>query len=304
MPMLDVQARSGVKAFNGLQQVTITDASAADMSCPNYLQKYEQWLGKRPPKHGGGECVPEVVPVVALNATPTAVLDGFTMTAVSSGEGYHWGDASGAGSLAIRVFEGGVSGVTILTGQLSGAADVRDYKDRPVGGWVARSAGGWTLVGQVTNVTEMGGANLSAWGDRKQPSESKVLTIGQSHETGARLAVEADGTIRYGDGDGPAGFHTALRRQVSNTTAWDPPSVPAGGFATTNVTLAGAVPGDLCIASLSSAGGSLALEVSARVVADGEALVVLRHLGAADGGAGQPLDAAPGLLRVVALQYV
>ena len=27
--MLDVQARSGVKAFNGLQQVTITDASFA-----------------------------------------------------------------------------------------------------------------------------------------------------------------------------------------------------------------------------------------------------------------------------------
>ena len=80
--------------------------------------------------------------------------------------------------------------------------------------------------------------------------------------------------------------------------------MPAGGFATTNRTLAGAAPGDLCIASLSSAGGSLALEVSARVVADGEALVVLRHLGAAGGGAGQPLDAAPGLLRVAALQYV
>ena len=124
---MDVQALPDIKEFNGLQQVTITDASSADMSCPNYLQQYEQWLGKHKPKHGGGECVPELVPVVALNATKTAVLDGFTMTAVSSGEGYRWGDKMGAGSLAIRVFAGEVSGVTILTGQMSGATDVRDY---------------------------------------------------------------------------------------------------------------------------------------------------------------------------------
>ena len=172
-------------------------------------------------------------------------------------------------------------------------------KDQPVGGWVSRSAGGWTLVGQLTNDTEMGGANLSAWGNRKPHSRSKVLTIGQAHETGARLAVEADGTIRYGDGNGLADFHTALRRQVSNTSAWDPPPVPAGGFVTTNITLEGATPGDLCLASLSSAADSLVLDVSARVVVSGEALVVLRHLGDTE-----PLNAAQGMLRVAALQYV
>ena len=75
-----------------------------------------------------------------------------------------------------------------MTGQMSGATDVRDYQDRVVGGWVSRSAGGWTLVGHRTlkQGADMGGANLSAWGITvgKRHAASKVLTIGQTHETG------------------------------------------------------------------------------------------------------------------------
>ena len=151
----------------------------------------------------------------------------------------------------------------------------------------------------------MSGANLSAWGHEQLHSGSKVLVIGQEHEMGGRLAVGADGTIRYGDGDGAASFHTALRRQVCNTSDWDPPPISPGGIATTNLTLQGAMRGDLCLASLSSAIDSEILDVSARVVVDGKALVILRNLGRTGVQlTAEPIDVALGLLRVAALQYV
>ena len=90
---------------------------------------------------------------VSVNCTTAAAgnnqcgIDGLLLTAVAVNEG---GTGNGP---AVRVFtEGdasrarGVRGVTVLSSQLTGGNDVVDERDRPIGSWASRSAGGWTLV--------------------------------------------------------------------------------------------------------------------------------------------------------------
>ena len=90
---------------------------------------------------------------VSVNCTTAAAgnnqcgIDGLLLTATAVNEG---GTGNGP---AVRVFtEGdasrarGVRGVTVLSSQLTGGNDVVDERDRPIGSWASRSAGGWTLV--------------------------------------------------------------------------------------------------------------------------------------------------------------
>ena len=290
-PILDVQSTPEAKEFMGLQQVTITDASGADQAGANYLQPYEEWLGPHP-RCGGGECIPKIVPVVAVNCShPHCRLDGFTLTSVSSGEG------AGGVAPAIRVFSGGLSGITIFSGQLSGSVDVVDAHNLPAGPYVSRSAGGFAIVGTATNDSDTGHANLSAW----RMGYSRALTVGQRGDSGASFVLESDGAMRYGDGDAAQPFHTSLKRQVSNTSAYDPPPLAPGAAATTTVALRGAAVGDLLLASHTGMGASTALEISARCVKAGEALVIMRHVA---GGGSAVIDPEKGQLRVAALQYL
>ena len=50
----------------------------------------------------------------------------------------------------VRVFSGRVDSVTILSPQQSGATDVVDADNIPVGSWVSRSGGGFTIVGTTS----------------------------------------------------------------------------------------------------------------------------------------------------------
>ena len=47
-----------------------------------------------------------------------------------------------------------------------------------------------------------------------------ALMVGQSGEKHARLAIESDGSILFGD-DGEGAFDTTLRRHISRTVDWD-----------------------------------------------------------------------------------
>ena len=67
-----------------------------------------------------------------------------------------------------------------------------------------------------------------AYSDRfiSHVSYAPPLLIGQSGEAYARLAIEADGSMLFGDGTGP--FDTTLRRHIARKVQWDPPPIQPG----------------------------------------------------------------------------
>ena len=136
---------------------------------------------------------------------------------------------SGAGRHvpAVRVWNGKADSITILSSQLTGASDVLDCNNVPVGEWVSRSGGGFTVVG-TANDTAAGNAVLTASGGKTghgdyvgRPGSTRghALLVGESGETGARLAIETSGALRWGTGSSPT-FDTTLKRIISNATTY------------------------------------------------------------------------------------
>ena len=184
------------------------------------------------------------------------------------------------------------TGITIETGGMTGAPDVLDAENIPFGSWLSRSAGGWLGVGAATGSNA---SNMSAHGDG---ADSHALLFGLAGERNARVALDFDGSMWYGAGDGP--FETTVRPPTSASVLWDPPALEAGGVATLEVEVAGAVHGALCVVSheamgdayVASAGGLPVL--SGFVVSAGKVLAVLKNEGVVG------MDVGPGKLSVVA----
>ena len=272
---------------------------------PHYMRSYPaldpasvQCEGKT------GQCS-GLVGICALNCSgiPDCKLDGLTIIASSGyeGMGYH--------VPAVRVWSGDVTAVTVFGSQITGAADVVDETNTPVGSWVSRSGGGFTIVG-TANDSAVGNAKLSAAGGdthsngnasdisnfvgKPGSAVGHALLLGESGESHARLAVETSGALRWGDGE--SDFHSTLRSMRSNATEVDLPPIKAGGVASVSVGLEGASTTDVVTASLSSLGDAMVF-VSARVAADGRALVLFRNEGE------EAVDAAKGVLRVAAAAF-
>lgn len=243
---------------------------------------------------------PGLVGVVSLNCThvPGCTLSGLTMIATSGYEG------AGAHVPAVRVWQGKVDSVTILSSQLTGATDVVDGDNVPVGAWVSRSGGGFTIVG-TANDTKDGTAVLTAAGgsthrgdvagSTTNPSRGHALLVGESGERGARLAIETTGALRWGTGRS-ASFDTTLKRYTSNVTAFEPPLMAAGAVHATSVLVSGAAVEDVATASMSTLGDSLVM-LSARVAAAGRAVVLFHNVGP------EPVKMPAGLLRVVLAKF-
>ena len=106
--------------------------------------------------------------------------------------------------------------------------------------------------------------------------------------------METSGALRWGDG--ASDFHSTLRSMRSNATEVDLPPIKAGGVASVSVGLEGSSTTDVVTASLSSLGDAMVF-VSARVAADGRALVLFRNEGE------EAVDAAKGTLRVAAAAF-
>jgi hypothetical protein len=214
------------------------------------------------------------VPVIA--GVVGCTLDGLTIISASGygGMGYH--------VPAVRVWDGYVQGVTSFSSQLTGATDVLDGENRPVGSWVARSGGGFTIVGNADDAA-VGNTQLTAHGGdthsngnatdvanfigKNSSTVGHALLVGQTGERHARLAVETSGALRWGDGHAIS-FHTTLRRVRSNSTALDLPAIEPGGVTRAEIRLEGALSTDMVAASLSSLGEEL-IFVTARVSAPG-----------------------------------
>ena len=123
---------------------------------------------------------------------------------------------------------------------------------------------------------------------------SHALLFGVSGQTQGRLAIEADGSMCYGDGNGS--FDTTLHRPRSAVVKWDPPAVKPGTAAGHVVVLVGAKSGDIATVSHTAVDATHLVLLSATAQADSVA-VVLFNAGAAS------VDLPPGELRVAIADF-
>ena len=286
-PLFDVQVAPGLSRFAGVQAVTILDYLGSDATAPHYLRQYPALTAASVGcKDLTGLCV-GLTPIVALNCSTCSGrlckdgcrLSGLTVIATST-----YPSVRARAAPAVRVFSGRVDAVTILSPQQSGATDVVDADNIPVGSWVSRSGGGFTIVGTTnTNATVGGNAALTATGGRTQHGEyvsahgataGHAVLVGESGEIGARLALETSGAIRWGSGQSFS-FDTTLERMITNTTDFEA-QIPSGKTHTTSVAVSGAATADIASATLSTLGDQL-VTVTARVAAAGRVLVVFKN---------------------------
>ena len=203
-------------------------------------------------------------------------------------------------------WDGTVDSVTVFDSQLTGAADVLDADNRPVGAWVSRSGGGFTIVG-TANDTAVGNAKLTAAGGRTHSngnvsdvsnyigkagsSVGHGILLGESGELYSRLAIETSGSLRWGSGQ-ESSFHSTLRALRTNSTELQLPTLKPNAVTTANVVVHDAQPTDVVTATLSSLGDAL-VSVSARVAQPSRVLVMFRN------EADTEVKLERGLLRVV-----
>ena len=129
MPLFDVQVAPGLKYFAGVQSITIYDYNGADVTMPHYMGNYPALTPASVQCEGKtGQC-PGLVGVTALNCSGArgCKFSGLTMISASGYEG------AGAHVPAVRVWDGDVDSVTILSSQITGASDVLDGDNIPVG---------------------------------------------------------------------------------------------------------------------------------------------------------------------------
>ena len=104
----------------------------------------------------------------------------------------------------------------------------------PLGPAVIGTAGGLSFTGMPmclpgepnNNCQRQHAHNNSDVNAYTLESAEQPLLIGQSGEAYARLAIEADGSMLFGDGTGP--FDTTLRRHIARKVQWDPPPIQPG----------------------------------------------------------------------------
>ena len=280
-PLFDVQSAAGDAPFSGVQSVLIEDSSQADLGTPHYLQQYSY----------------NNVPIVALNCSAgprqaeTCHLDGVTMIGASRIEG------TVKPGPAIRVFRGWVNDATILNSALTGPSAVVGPDDRVVGQWLAQTGDGLLAVGPSSERLGAVASNDASFADpaRRDSMRGHVLTVATDGDTAARMAIGADGAIRYGDGHATE-FDTVLRRQVSNSTNWDPPRLAQGEWANCSLFVSSAEPGDIATAAHAML-GVVRATLDARVVRSGVVAVLLHNVG-------EPiLDVGGGVVRVAVAKF-
>ena len=157
----------------------------------------------------------------------------------------------------------------------------------------------------TTDLAAKGTAVLTAAGGKTHEGDfigkagstrGHALLVGESGDTAARLAIETNGALRWGDGVA-SDFDTTLARIISNASTIDLPPLDPGAVTTANVTVRGADVQDVVTSTLSSLGDALVF-VSARVAAASRVLVIFRNEGL------ERVDLPSGVLRVAVSKFV
>ena len=162
-------------------------------------------------------------------------------------------------------------------------------------------AGGWEIIGlnrskikaEVNFSQLVGGEQLPRHGG----GHAHALLFGVEGESNSRMAIDHDGTMRFGGGAGP--FTTVIRPPVTNAGVeqWDPPSLPPSKAAKTLLSVEGALPGNSCVATHDSIGAKM-VQLTCHVASKGQVLVVLRNV-----EDGEDVDVPAGRLKVVLTKY-
>ena len=222
--------------------------------------------------------------IIRFNLTePGGVLDGVTIT------------GAGDTPAAVVVLTGTVRNINVFQSQASGVIDGNGI---PVGPAVVGTTGGLSLTGMPVCQPGAAGcprlfvANSSMLASFEQ-SEHPLL-VGQSGESHGRLAIEADGSIMWGDGS--HNFDTVLRRHIARKVDWDPERLEPGKVTTRLVNVSGASAGDATTAGHSSIGLALVM-LAANVAQDDQVQVIMRNVGDHD------VDITAGTLRVTVAKF-
>ena len=277
--LLDLQGSgSTTDSFAGLHTVIISDFAFADNVPPNYIKNHTL---KKYPSYMGGAWTP----AVSVNCSmQDCGINGLFMSGVDTSESH---------APAVRVYSGQADPVTIFSNTMMGGQDILDADDKPAGGFVTRSVGGWTMAAPAKTCPTRA--------DCKEANVSQVLSgasdfallvgeTGGDNDGNASWGLSHDGTTHHW---GPDGAHTALKRHLKGSAPWDPPALETSAMAKVAVAITGASPGDVCVATLTSMTGLG--QLSCHVVKEGSVDVVLM--------AGEPLDVPRGVARAVVSQF-
>lgn len=122
-------------------------------------------------------------------------------------------------------------------------------------------------------------------------SRSHALLVGASGERSGRLALEANGAIRWGSGSSEH-FDATLQRLRTNDTAVGGMHLTAGAVGKLSISVEGGTKGDVCMATHAGVGEEAVL-VSCRVVKPGSVRVFIKNEET------EAVDIDGGMLRVV-----
>ena len=277
--LLDLQGSGNEsEGFGGLHTVVINDFAFADNLSPNYLKNVTV---QQYPSYMGGAWTP----VVSVNCSmQDCGINGLFMAGVDTSESH---------APAVRIYSGQANPTTIFSNTMMGGQDILDAKSKPGGGFVTRSVGGWTIAAPAKTCPVRADCTVENVSQVLSGSSDFALLVGETggeSEGNASWGLSHDGTMHHW---GPDGTHIALKQHLKGSIRWDPPALAPSGMAKIKIAVAGASPGDICVASLTSMSGLG--QLTCHVVEEGGVDVVLM--------AGESLDVTPGFARAVVTKF-
>ena len=214
-PLLDVWSARNITNWAGLEHITITD----------YLNADNQYAA-------GGAPVQQ--PVVGFNCSAeNCVIDGLTISGAEIGD-----PTKHPAVINYNPAGGRVASATLLNGHNSGGVDIMTPDGIASGSWTSKNdGGGFTIVSDTVGCPTRKESQHTVQGCSAKLSglSTHALLVGMSGEPTARLAVDGDGSLKWGNGGKGNEFDTTLRRPITATTPWDPPPLAAGAANLTTI---------------------------------------------------------------------
>ena len=217
--------------------------------------------------------------IIRFNASsPTHSLDGVSIIGASGGTGHP----------VVEMVQGTLGGANFVNGHWYGASDAVDTEGRVTGTYSSHSPGGFAFVGEARALQDVrAGERNSEQGGHS----AHTLLFGLSGESTARAAIDADGTMSFGDHD--RGFDSEFGRPRVVQSPWTFNLTAEADGRTASLTLPEkeAQLGDVCAASHEGIGEADVM-LSAHVTGQGKVKVLALNVGG-------DAVAVQGTLRVV-----
>jgi hypothetical protein len=292
-PLLDVWSSPAVTNWAGLAGITIVDFVNADA----------QYSAKGPRVQQ---------PVVGFNCSAAnCVIDGLTMTAAIVGD-----PTKHPAVINYNPAGGRVASATLLNDHNGGGVDITTADGVPTGSWSSKNdGGGFTFVSDTVSCPTRKESQHAVEGCSSKLTglSTHAIIMGMSGEATARLAIDGDGSMKFGNGGAGDAFDTTLHRPITGSKAWDPPPLSGGAANVTSIVVGacsgndgspaphfdyGCPSGSDVVSVTHSELGMNAVQLTAHVADKGGTIaVVLRNAGM------ETVDIPSGLLHVVIWKF-